>query len=65
MIYGGETSAAPDADAVELAGKSDQHGFELAQFKPEYPMSAHVTDIVESVHLNLESIRIIELERFL
>ena len=48
-----------------LAGKSNQHGFELAQFKPEYAMSTHVTDIVGSVHLKLESIRIIELGRFL
>jgi|SoiMethySBSTD1v2_1073268.scaffolds.fasta_scaffold6241407_1 hypothetical protein len=55
---------APGADAV-LAGKSNQHGFELAQFKPEYAMSTHVTDIVGSVHLKLESIRIIELGRFL
>ncbi len=56
---------APGADAVESAGKSDQRSFDLAQFKPEYRMSAHVADIVGSVHLNLESIRIKELERFL
>ena len=37
----------------------------LTPVRPSYPISAQMTDIIGAVYLNVESIGIIELERFL